>query len=246
MGEGYGPRPFVPPVVTRPAPPGSGRDAPTQPLPAARSQTAPGGGPGGTVQPTAAVTAPERRNRRGRAIFWLLVVVVIVAASASAAIVLAGREARRLRTPRITPEAALFQQLLTTSSSAQRLTATAVARSCRDAAPDAPSREALLGDLTRAVALRKSVLSALSADEGELLALPEGALLVTDLNTATVTGLGVEQEDQGWLQDLQATGCYSAPTNDIHYRAAALDAPAATGAAQRLARAWAEAGRTGS
>ena len=35
-----------------------------------------------------------------------------------------------------------------------------------------------------------------------------------------------------WLEDLQATGCYSAPTNDIHYREAT--AAARTAGAGRL------------
>ncbi len=65
--------------------------------------------------------------------------------------------------------------------------------------------------------------------------------MVSDLNAATLAELTVDQDDQGWLQDLQATGCYSAPTNDIHYRAAGLDAPAAAGADTRLADAWAVA-----
>jgi hypothetical protein len=171
------------------------------------------------------------------------VVVAIVAATVSATIVLAGREASRLHPSRVSPGRALFEQLLATGSTAQLLTATAVARSCQEAAPGAAFRAALVGDLSRAIGMRQSVLRSLSADKVELLSIPDGALLVTDLSAATVAELSVEQQDRGWLQDLQATGCYSAPTNDIHYRAAGLDEPAAARADQRLAGAWAEAGR---
>jgi hypothetical protein len=169
-------------------------------------------------------------------------VVAIVAASASAAIVLAGREAsKHLHISRVLPGEALFEQLVATSATAQQLTATAVARSCTDAAPGAAMRGALLVDLDRAIGLRQSVLRSLEADRAELLGMPDGALLVSDLSAATLAELTVDQDDQGWLQDLQATGCYSAPTNDIHYRAAGLDAPAAAGADTRLAHAWAVA-----
>jgi len=215
-------------------------DVPTQPLPVARTQAMSATSTAESVQPTAAIIAPERRHRRGRALFWLLAVVVVIAASASAAIVLAGREAsQHLHVSRASPGEVLFEQLMATSATAQGLTATAVARSCTDAAPGAMMRGELLVDLSRAIGLRQSVLSSLEADRTELLGIPNGALLVNDLNAATVAELTVDQDDQGWLEDLQATGCYSAPTNDIHYRAAGLDGPVAAGADMRLAHAWA-------
>ena len=229
--------------TSAPAPSTSPRpDVATQPLPATRTQVIGASVAVEGLRPTAAITAPERPHRRGRALFWLLAVVAVVAASASAAIVLAGREAsRHLHMSGASPGEALFEQLMATSATAQELTATAVARSCTDAAPAAAMRGALLVDLNRAIGLRQSVLRSLEADRAELLGMPDGALLVNDLNAATLAELTVDQDDQGWLQDLQATGCYSAPTNDIHYRAAGLDAPAAAGADTRLAHAWAVA-----
>jgi hypothetical protein len=217
-------------------------DVPTQPLPAARTQVIGASGAVEGLRRTAAITAPERPHRRGRALFWLVAVVAVVAACASVAIVLAGREAsKHLHTSRASPGEALFEQLMATSATAQQLTATAVARSCTDAAPGAAIRGALLVDLNRAIGLRQSVLRSLEADRAELLGMPDGGLLVNDLNAATLAELTVDQDDQGWLQDLQATGCYSAPTNDIYYRAAGLDALAAAGADTRLAHAWAMA-----
>ena len=195
------------------------------------------------LRPTAAITTPERSSRRGRAIFWLVALVVIVAASLSAAIVLAGREAIDHRhSSGTSPGEALFEQLMASNSSAKELVATAVARSCAEAAPGIPLRGGLLGDLSRAISLRQSVLRALAADRVQLLAMPDGAQLVSDLSAATMADLAVDQDYQGWLQDLQATGCYSAPTNDIHYRAAGLDSSAAAGADQRLAQSWTVSG----
>ena len=87
---------------------------------------------------------------------------------------------------RVSPGEALFEQLMVTSATAQQLTATAVARSCTDAAPGAAMRGALLVDLNRAIGLRQSVLRSLEADRAELLGMPDGALLVDDLNAATL------------------------------------------------------------
>jgi hypothetical protein len=128
---------------------------------------------------------------------------------------------------------------MASNASAEGLAATAVARSCAQAAPGLPHRGGFLNDLGRAIVLRQSVLRALDVDRRRLLAMPHGAELVTDLTAATTADLTVDQDYQGWLQDLQATGCYSAPTNDIHYRAAGLGSSAAAVANQRLTQAWA-------
>ena len=166
-----------------------------------------------------------------------------MAASLSAAIVLAGREAidHRHSLGTSTGEA-LFEQLMASNSSAEELVATAVARSCAEAAPGIPLRRGLLGDLSRAISLRQSVLRALAADRVQLLAMADGAQLVSDLSAATMADLAVDQDYQAWLQDLQATGCYSAPTNDIHYRTAGRDSSAAAGTDERLAQAWTVSG----
>jgi hypothetical protein len=243
VGERYVPRPLGPPPPPRATAIGGGANAPTLPFPAA--QTGPGRGRDGTapLRPTAAITTPERSPRRGRAIFWLVALVVIVAASVSAAIVLAGREAidHRHSLGTSTGEA-LFEQLMASNSNAEELVATAVARSCAQAAPGIPLRSGLLGDLSRAISLRQSVLRALAADRVQLLAMADGAQRVSDLSAATTANLTLDQDYQAWLQDLQATGCYSAPTNDIHYRTAGLDSSAAAGADERLAQAWTVSG----
>ncbi len=202
-----------------------------------------GSGPAEPTRSTPAITAPKRVRRPGRAFFWLLAAIVVIAASASAVVVLAGgARGGRGGASQVSSAEALFGQMMATNTAAERLAASAVARSCQETAPGGAARTALVGDLGRAVALRRSVLRALASDRTVLLAVPDGEALGADLSAATTAALAVDEDDQGWLQDLQATGCYSAPTNDIHYRDAALATPVATGADQRLTAAWAKVG----
>jgi hypothetical protein len=234
----YGP-PTLPLSAGRPsspvdAPPPARADAraPANYLPSAPPAT----------RPTAAITQPQRARRPRRAWLWL-VAVVMVAGSASAVVVLVGGTKRPAggASPAASAEA-LFGRMMATNTAAEELAATAVASSCQVAAPGVAARAALLGDLNRAVALRSSVLRALAADRDDLLTMPDGELLVSDLSEATKAALAVDEDDQGWLQDLQATGCYSAPANDIHFREAASATRVATGAGQLLTAAWAEVG----
>jgi hypothetical protein len=51
--------------------------------------------------------------------------------------------------------------------------------------------------------------------------------------------LSADQGYEAWLEDLQATGCYGAPTNDIHYHAATAASMAASVAKQRVVLIWA-------
>jgi hypothetical protein len=218
-------------------------DVPTQPVPVARPQVMRAQTGPVAALPAAPVTAPGPTPHRRRTVFWLLVIAVIVVASVSAAVVVGGRTTKEpRRSSRISSGEAVFERLLATSTSAGHLTDTAVAQSCQEVTPGGTVRSALLGDLSRAIALRQAVLRTLEADRLQLLAMPEGALLATDLGASTTAELRMDQDYQGWLQDLQATGCYSAPTNDVHYRAAALGSPGAAGADERLAAAWAQLG----
>ena len=50
---------------------------------------------------------------------------------------------------------------------------------------------------------------------------------MAELGQATAASLKVDEDYAAWLVDLQATGCFSAPTNDLHYVAATEAAPAA-------------------
>jgi hypothetical protein len=214
------------------------RHVPTPPGSSARAPLTPAASSSSGLRPTAGVTAPVGTPRRGRVFVWLLAVVLVVA-SVAAALVLEGVGRGNGGPGRLSRAEVLFERLMAEDESAQTLAASAVAHPCEQASPGSPGRAALLGDMGRAVALRQAVLRAAGADKGELVVMPDGELLVADLRQAATTGLAVDKDEQGWLLDLQATGCYSAPTNDIHYRAAGLAAPAAAGAAGRLTATWA-------
>lgn len=236
------------PALRRPAPP-----APTQPLtraddavasasrPSRASSTSVPDRASGALRPTPAVLAPAPRSRPGRALFWLLAVVAVLAL-VTAGLVLAGVTNGSRTTARLSAAEVTFKGLMARDVAAQKLAEGAVAHPCRPASPASAARARSLGHLGRAVSLRQSVLRGIGADKGQLLGMPDGGRLVADLTKAARTGLAVDQDDQGWLRDLQATGCYSAPTNDIHFRAAALAGPAATRAAERVAADWAKAG----
>ena len=209
------------------------------PVPAGDDQAAALGGGNWAPGPAAPVGARGKRGRRSRAPVWALA-AVIVAASAGAVVVLGTGALRGPRhvTARPAPGAVVFEQLLAQSANAQQLEATAVAHACQESAPGAPARNSQLTELNRAVKLEYSVLGAVQVDTRELSTVPEGVLLLADLDAVAAAGLTIGRDYEGWLQDLQATGCYSAPTNDIHYRAAGVEVVAASGAEQRLAGTW--------
>jgi hypothetical protein len=56
---------------------------------------------------------------------------------------------------------------------------------------------------------------------------------------ATDASVQADAGYRAWLEDLQATGCYSAPTNDVHYRAATAASLVAGQAEEELAAGWA-------
>jgi hypothetical protein len=84
----------------------------------------------------------------------------------------------------------------------------------------------------------RSVLDRLSADESMLRALPSASGLVTDLRRATGARLQADTDYGSWLHDLQSTGCYSAPTNDIHYLEAQTATAAGDAAEHDLTGTW--------
>jgi hypothetical protein len=134
---------------------------------------------------------------------------------------------------------ATFELFLSNSAQAHQLVAAALSSACQPAAPASAARQELIAEVKRAVDLRSSVLSGIAADRQPLLAMDGGQSLVLDLNAATEASLRADEGYEAWLEDLQATGCYGAPTNDLHYRAASESSLAATAAKQRLVGDWA-------
>ncbi|HXW81815.1 MAG TPA: hypothetical protein VEJ84_20085, partial [Acidimicrobiales bacterium] len=56
---------------------------------------------------------------------------------------------------------------------------------------------------------------------------------------AATASLQAEQGYTAWVDDLQATGCYCAPTNDVHYLGAQAAQAMAASAQGQLAAMWA-------
>lgn len=201
-------------------------------------------GPGGAVETAGGPPGPARKARRHVKrvkVVLLVAAVAFVAAVGATATVLgtAATNAPRQTSARALAPQTVFQGFLAVSASAHQLVAAAIGASCRPAPPGTASRQVLIGQVGRAAALRRSVLDGIAADRKGLLAMHDGRSLVGDLEDATEASLSADQGYEAWLEDLQATGCYGAPTNDIHYRAASEASLAATGAKQRLVAVWA-------
>jgi hypothetical protein len=167
-----------------------------------------------------------------------LVVLTLVAAVAVGAIVLGGGSPRGTAGRVLTPQA-VFEGLLAESADAQQLVSIAVSDACQPAPPSTPTRQGLIVQVGRAVELRRSVLAGIAADRQQLLKMTGGPSLIGDLDDAGGASLSADQGYEAWLEDLQATGCYGAPTNDIHYRAATEASLAASVAKQSVVRMWA-------
>ena len=179
----------------------------------------------------------QRPRRRGRALL-MLVVLTLVAAVAVGALVVGGGPPRRKAGRVLTPQAA-FEGLLAESAQAHQLVSAAVSDACQPAPPSTPPRQGLIVQVGRAVELRRSVLAGIASDRQRLLKMNGGPSLVGDLDYASGASLSADQGYEAWLEDLQATGCYGAPTNDIHYRAATEASLAASVAKERVVDIWA-------
>ncbi len=178
-----------------------------------------------------------RPSRRGR-VLLLLVVLTLVAAVAVGALVLGGGSPRRTAGRVLIPQTA-FEGFLAESAEAHQLVSAAVSAACQPAPPSTPTRQGLIVQVGRAVELRRSVLVDVASDRQQLLKMTGGPSLVGDLDDASGASLLADQGYEAWLEDLQATGCYGAPTNDIHYRAAIQASLAASVAKERVVGIWA-------
>ncbi len=150
-----------------------------------------------------------------------------------------GRPPTRQPPTRQPPAAvATFAGLLSASARAGGWTRGAVAGACRLSAPGAEYRQALVVQVGGAISLYESVLA---QARGKLSAgsWTGGRALGVQLVTADTRALGASEDFQAWLVDLQATGCYGGPTNDLHYQEAMAASKQALEASQRLASAWA-------
>ncbi len=195
----------------------------------------------GTPEGEAEVDAQRPRRRR---VWLLLSVLALIVAVAAGALLLGGlggfggASPRRTAAGTLTPQA-IFEGFLADSAQAHQLLGEAVSEACQPAPPATATREGLLVEVSRAETMRRSVLDGVATDRRRLLAMNGGPSLVSDLDHATSASLLADQGYEAWLEDLQATGCYGAPTNDIHYRAASEASLAASVAKERVVAIWA-------
>jgi hypothetical protein len=175
--------------------------------------------------------APRYGGRRRGLLWALLVATVVVAAGVVAAwgLTRPGKGA-----------ADSFERLLETSATAHQLVGAAVSGACSPAAPGLGSRRVDLVKLEQAVTMRQTVLSDLARQGDVARRLPHGPLLFSELTSVSQASLQADRDYEYWLRDLEATGCYSGPTNNLDYRAAAAAATEAIAATRRLEGTWAE------
>lgn len=225
----------------RPEPP---REAPTAPVlvpprspgptPGRGSPAYPGGQDEGQTGDQDGAEAGGR-GRSHRRLSALLVLVSLLCALAGVAVVVVWRvgddKAVPPRTPSTSPPGhspeQVLESLLATGATAQAVVQNAIDGACRTTTPQSSARAELIAEIGRAGAIYRQVLAGAQADQELLSKMPGGPGLSTDLLGATGASARAATAYGDWLEDLQATGCYSAPTNDLHYReatAAALTA----------------------
>ena len=176
-----------------------------------------------------------------RRLFALLVLAGALCALAGAALVIVwrvGQDKVAGTSPPVSsvpssPLPAGFAGLLGTEATAARLVQGGLDHACRPVTPQSGARALLVAEVGRGADLYHQVLVGVKADQVALARMPEGR--ARSAEAVRAAGLARSAESSGraagayaaWLEDLQATGCYSAPTNDIHYREATAAARAA-------------------
>jgi len=227
------------------------REAPTAPVlvPPRSPGPTPGRGspayPAGQDEEQARDEDGTKAGGRGtshRRLSALLVLVGLLCALAGVAVVVVWRvgddkvapsPAPSTSPPGRSPEQVL-ESLLATGATAQALVQNAIDGGCRTTTPQSRARAGLIAEIGHAGAIYRQVLARVQADQELLSQMPGGLGLSTDLVGATGASARAATAYGDWLEDLQATGCYSAPTNDLHYREATAAAVGAAVAAARL------------
>jgi hypothetical protein len=136
------------------------------------------------------------------------------------------------------PAVSAFEQLLAASAAARLMSDDAVAGACKASSPEDARREALVNEMGRAIDLRRSLVSNAEADQRLFATFRGGQAALQDFVQAAEASMSADRDYMAWLGDLQATGCYGGPTNDLNYRAGAAAWSAATRAGERLVSAW--------
>ncbi|HUB70102.1 MAG TPA: hypothetical protein VL984_06740, partial [Acidimicrobiales bacterium] len=110
-----------------------------------------------------------------------------------------------------------FKLLAGAVAAAQEATSGAASQACATQPPATARRQALLGTISAAQKRQLSVLGLLGGDKAGLAKISGGPRLVGLLTQDAALSARVDADYYSWVEDLQATGCYSAPDNDFHY-----------------------------
>lgn len=190
-------------------------------------------------------TPPPGRHRKLPFMLGLVLAAAVVAAGLVLALGTApsGQSPRRGVTHLAPP--LVFEDLLHSLSGAGALAGRAVAQACQETGPQSGARQVLVSDLGRAAAEDRTVLSTLSASRARLVIWSDGAgaKLFGSMETLAGASLIAAGDYKAWLLDLQSTGCYSAPENNLHYERASGASLAEERAAEHLAAVWAPVAR---
>ncbi len=183
--------------------------------------------------PTVAEGLPLPGHRRRYVVAALA--AGLVAALVAAGLVLVFRQ-RATGHRREAPVPVAFSQLLSSLSGADLLVRQAVDGACQETGPGA--RKSAANQLERAETRDRTVLSTLDAGKARLASWPVASALLGRVAQVAEDSLAAEGDYASWLADLEATGCYSAPRNNLYYRRALGAVSAQALATSELLSAW--------
>ena len=204
--------------------------APTRQLPPVRVS------PSARVTPSAPGESPHRRP-----VYLFVALAAALAAVVAASLVLTFSSGREGHVKASKPLALLspplaFEDALRSLSGANEEAGRIVAAGCQVSSPASPARQALVSQLTGLVNADSALLSDLVSARSRLSAW--SGLLFTRTSGLTQASLVAIVDYRTWLQDLQATGCYSAPGNNLNYEQAQKAASAEGKDAREVSSVW--------
>ena len=218
-----------------PEPPAGGADltVPLSQVPASQVSSV-------TEQMPALAEGPQPGPRPRRRWLYVVAAVVVIAALAAVALAVVLPRLDKAGAGKASPSADL-SSMLSSLSGADRLTRQAVNVACAGTSPG--SRQPAVSDLDQAEASDRAVLSSLDAGRARLSTWSAATPLLGPIAQVARDSLAVEVYYQAWVSDLEATGCFSAPRNDLHYEQAQMATSSQAAAAGQLARVWAPVAR---
>ncbi|HTV12883.1 MAG TPA: hypothetical protein VME20_13590 [Acidimicrobiales bacterium] len=224
----------------------------TAPLPAAQLPTAqlpvteagdehfvgeplPGAGPGYGPGPAG---APKRGGRRKKLALIGLLAVLLVGGGTSAYLLASPASAPRkegsglaalpsLRGLESERPQVAFEELDRAYSQAEKYQLAAVADACATQPPGTAPRSVTQRQLSAAVVAQQEILALVRGASLRLSSMPQGTAVVGLLESLLAASLRAGSNYLAWVTDLQATGCYSAPNNNLHYLQALPEAATA-------------------